>query len=168
MMILGKWRSPVENELKNTLLVEYKAIVAKLSECHGTIKHLTPRHDALAKLLETYGWAAEIEKLEADDDLKNNPEEAQSKGRKIEEWMYEFFSKNNNQWTKLSDLYVFLSEKGLRIGGKNPNSTLSAHLSNSQLFESDRMQGWRLKPEFVGVKHDKGDMRLRDLVEAPK
>jgi hypothetical protein len=151
MMILGKWRSPVENELKNTLLVEYKAIVAAISEAQETVRHLSPRHDALAVLLKTYGWGGDIELLESDDDISLNPEGTKSKGKKIEDLLKVFFNSNNNQLTRLSDLYVYLSEKGVRIGGKNPNSTLSAHLSNSNCFESDRTRGWRLKPDLLSL-----------------
>jgi hypothetical protein len=160
MMILGKWRSSVETDLKNTLLIEYKEIVAKISESHQTIKHLTPRHDALTKVLDAYGWLAEIEKLEADDDLAT--EGGKSKGKKIEELTRVFFEENNNQWTRLSDVYVYLSHKGLHIGGKNPNSLLSAHLSNSECFEGDRTKGWRMKPEFFGEKRPKGGIRPRE------
>jgi hypothetical protein len=163
MMILGKWRSSVENVLKHTLLVEYKEIVAKISESQQAIKHLAPRQDALAKLLEAYGWLADIEKLEADDDLAT--ESGKSKGKKIEELTVLFFADNNNQWTRLSDVYVYLTEKGLYVGGKNPNSLLSAHLSNSELFEGDRTKGWRIKPEHFVDKRPKGGIRPRELAE---
>jgi hypothetical protein len=152
MMILGKWRSPVEDDLKKNVMTEYKAIVAKLSECHATVKELTPRHDVLAKLIETYGWQGEIEKLELDDDFTNNPDVSKSKGQKIAELSTNFFHKNNNQWTPLSELYLYLTDRGIRIGGKNPNSTLSAHLSNSNLFEGTRTKGWRLKPEHARIR----------------
>ena len=148
-MILRKWRSPVESELKRTILTEYKAIVAQISEAHSTIKHLTPRHDIIAKMIETYGWLAEIEKLGPDDDTKGNTEESRTKGAKIADFAKDFFANNRNQWTRLSDLFVYLTEQGINIGGKNPNSTLSAHLSNAGLFEGDRTKGWRLKSEHL-------------------
>jgi hypothetical protein len=139
----------MEDRLKETLLLEYKELVAKDSEAKGILGYVGPRIEAIAKLLITYGWDKEIEKLEIDDDMANNPAEAKTKSKKIEDLLKGFFSTNNNQWTRLSDLFVFLSSKGMRLGGKNPNSTLSAHLSNSECFESDRTRGWRLKPEFV-------------------
>ena len=149
MLALVRWRSPVEEDFKKATLTEYKAIVAKLSEAHGIQKQLGPRHDVLAKLIEAYGWQAEIERLEPDDDMKGNPEGSKTKGLKIAEIVRDFFKKNNNQWTPASDLYVHLIGRGVSVGGKNPNSTLSAHLSNSEFFESDRAKGWRMKPIFV-------------------
>lgn len=148
-MVTVRWRSPVEDDFKTALLNEYKHVVAKLSEANSITKQLSPKHDSLAKLIETYGWLPEIEKLEPDDDIKGNPEAAKTKGLKIAQIAKEFFEANNNQWTPLSDLFVHMNGRGVRVGGKNPNSTLSAHLSNSEWFESDRTRGWRLKSEFA-------------------
>ena len=63
----------------------------------------------------------------------------------IEEAVSEILRANNNQGMKLSAIYSSLLEDGFHIRGKNPELNLSAHLSNSGLFVSDRKLGWRLR-----------------------
>jgi uncharacterized protein involved in type VI secretion and phage assembly len=137
----------VDDQFKKTTLEQYKFTVARISEAHEALKVLNPQFEALNKVIETFGWQGDVEHLEAGDDFKLKPDAARSKGQKIIELAAEFFNANNNQWTSLSDLYLYLIEKGVSIGGKNPNSNLSAHLSNSDQFTSERPKGWRMKPE---------------------
>jgi hypothetical protein len=135
----------VEEDLKKTILTEYRSVVAQMQEARDTIAVLEPRFQVLAKLLETYGWQGDANAIGPDDDARSGTEESKTKGEKIAALSMEFFTNNRNQWTRLSDLYLYLTDKGLNIGGKNPSSTLSAHLSNSALFEGSRTRGWRLR-----------------------
>ncbi len=145
MVLSAYWSDPMDDEFKKTTLEKYKFIVAKMSEAQDVLKFFQPQFEVLNKVIETFGWQSEVQSPEEGDDFQQKPDVARSKGEKIASLTSKFFQQNNNQWTSLSDLYLYLIGKGVAIGGKNPNSNLSAHLSNSDLFESDRAKGWRLK-----------------------
>jgi hypothetical protein len=143
------------DELKKVTIAEFKWLHAKLAEAQEAIADISPRINALAGLVNTYGWGKEIEALQQDDDWRTYPDLAKPKGQKIADLCAGFFDKNGNQWTRLSDLYLYLTEKGIDVGGKTPNSTLSAHLSNSGRFEGNRARGWRLKPDTASGEVEK-------------
>jgi hypothetical protein len=151
-MCLGKWSSPVEDELKKTILTEYKFVTGRISEAQEEVARLVPRMNSLTQLINIYGWTAEVERMEEGDDFKSHPEAAKTKGAKIAAVATKLFKENGNHWTRLTEIYLYLSENGIAIGGKNPNSTLSAHLSNSDRFEGDRAKGWRLKQEEASAR----------------
>lgn len=134
------------DDLKKVTIAEFKWLHSQLAEAQEAIALINPRIQALTGLVKTYGWEREIEALQKDDDWQKYPDLAKPKGQKIADLCAEFYAQNGNLWTRLSDLYLYLSQKGIDVGGKNPNSTLSAHLSNSGRFEGDRAKGWRLKP----------------------
>jgi len=46
--------------------------------------------------------------------------------------------------TPLGEIYDHLVKRGINIGGKTPKNTLSAVLSNSDLFEAHGRSGWTL------------------------
>lgn len=147
-----KWKTPVTDDLKKNVITEFKHLHAQISDAQETVAALTPRLNALQGLINSYGWTKEVEEIEQADDWQKFPDLAKPKGQKIAEFCHTYFAENGNQWTRLSDLFIYLTEKGITIGGKNPNSTLSAHLSNSNRFEGERARGWRLKSEFLPPK----------------
>lgn len=49
------------------------------------------------------------------------------------------------------ELVMFLAERGYEVGGQEPVSTLSARLSRSQRFVSDRKYGWMTKEMADGA-----------------
>jgi hypothetical protein len=146
---LDRWKTPVTDELKKSTIAEFKYLWAQHSEATETLATIGPRLNALNTLIQTYGWNREVEEIEQADDWKGFPALAKSKGEKIAQLLTEYFSRNGNQWTRLSELFLHLASNGVMVGGKNPNSTLSAHLSNAGQFESDRSKGWRLKDKAL-------------------
>jgi hypothetical protein len=147
-----KWDTPVTDDLKKTTIEEFKLLSVQISDAQELVAALTPRLNALQGVINTYGWSADVEQLEQADDWLKHPDLAKPKGQQIAGLCREFFANNGNTWSRLSELFVYLTSRGMTIGGKNPNSTLSAHLSNSGRFEGDRGKGWRLKPEFMPTK----------------
>jgi hypothetical protein len=149
---LNRWNTPVTDDLKKNAIAEYKYLSAQTAEAQEVISAAQPRINSLWNLFATYGWTKEVEEIEQADDWPKFPDLAKPKGQKIAELCEEYYVANGNQWTRLSDLFMYLVSKGVMISGKNPNSTLSAHLSNSDRFESDRGKGWRLKGPLYAIK----------------
>ena len=54
---------------------------------------------------------------------------------------------------KTVELLPLLRDRGVEVGGKDPIATLSARLSNTDEFESNRKEGWW----FAGVPRPSGD-----------
>jgi hypothetical protein len=129
---------------------EYRQLAAQIQEASATMKALQPKLDRVAAVIQAYGLEAELDRLEPGDNWKAGDAASKSKGEQIANETARFLREGGNYWIRTSDIYSRLLECGISIGGKNPNSTLSAHLSNSKMFESDRARGWRLKPKFVG------------------
>jgi hypothetical protein len=146
---LDRWKTPVTDELKKTTIAEFKYLMAQHSEAQEILASIGPRLTALSSVIQTYGWTREVEELEQADDWKSFPNLAKPKGEKIAQLLTDFFARNGNQWTRLSELFMYLASNGVMVGGKNPNSTLSAHLSNAGQFESERSKGWRLKDKAL-------------------
>jgi hypothetical protein len=140
---------PVAEEFKDAILKEYKVLASRLHEARGTIHALEPRRIELAKLIKVYGLEKEIEEFEKQDE---NSQEGLTLTERVIRASNKYFMDNNNHWTRLSDLYVYLAENGITVGGKNPNSTLSAHLAKAEHFENDRNRGWRIKPDTLGFQ----------------
>lgn len=59
----------------------------------------------------------------------------------------EHYLRVNPGWHHASEIYDFVTSQGIEIGGKNPKSNLTAHMSSAGRFVSDRTKGWRLKTE---------------------
>ena len=59
----------------------------------------------------------------------------------------EKFLRENQGWRRATVIYDALSAQGIEIGGQNPKSNLTAHMSASGRFVSDRERGWRLKTD---------------------
>ena len=59
----------------------------------------------------------------------------------------ETFLRINPGWHTASEIYDHLTARGIEVGGKNPKSNLTAHMSSAGRFVSDRAKGWRLKHE---------------------
>jgi len=59
----------------------------------------------------------------------------------------ERFLKSHPGWQTASAIYYALDQEGIEIGGQNPKGNLTAHMSSSGRFISDRIRGrgWRLK-----------------------
>jgi hypothetical protein len=146
----------MEDEFKKATISEFKALHSKLAEAQELIQDVTPRLNAVTGIVRTYGWEREIEQLAQDDDWQKFPDIAKRKGEKIALLCAEYLLENDNKPTRLSELYMFLTTRGMDVGGKNPNSTLSAHLSNSGHFEGDRAKGWRLKKGYLPARKGKG------------
>jgi hypothetical protein len=137
----------VEDKLKEATIGQYKWTVTQIDDFKAAINALVPQRDTLAATIKAFGWDKDVDMVEAGDDFANFPDAAKTKAQQIEQVAKDLFTGNGNQWTRLGDIFLYLTGRGLKIGGRNTNSTLSAHLSNSDLFESDRTQGWRIKPE---------------------
>jgi hypothetical protein len=146
---LDRWKTPVTDELKKSTIAEFKYLWAQQAEATELLAAISPRLTALNNLIQTYGWAREVDEIEQADDWKAFPNLAKPKGEKIAQILTDYFTRNNNQWTRLSDLFLHLANNGVMVGGKNPNSTLSAHLFNAGYFESERSKGWRLKDKAL-------------------
>ena len=129
------------------LMREYRDLAVQLSEARTLIGLLDPRFQKIAELIKAYGLEERLERQEPGDDPKSNL--LMSKGGAIAQAASDLLGANGNSWIKLSDLYSHLVAIGVYVGGKNPSSTLSAHLSNSKMFEGDRAKGWRLRPKFA-------------------
>jgi hypothetical protein len=142
---LDRWKTPVTDDLKKSTLAEVRCLALQHSEMTEGLSTISARLTALTNLVHTYGWSADLEQLEQADDWRGFPALAKPKGEKIAQLLTEYFTRNGNQWTRLSELFLHLANNGVMVGGKNTNSTLSAHLSNSGRFENDRSKGWRLK-----------------------
>lgn len=59
----------------------------------------------------------------------------------------ERFLRDRPGWHHASEIYEYVTSRGIEIGGKNPKSNLTAHMSSAGRFVSDRAKGWRLKTE---------------------
>ena len=129
------------------MMAEYRHLASQISEANDLMRRLQPRLDKLAAAIQAWGLDAELEKMEVGDDVKSGGDAAKSKGEMIAHATADLLLGGGNRWTKTSDIYWHLVNSGISIGGKNPNSTLSAHLSNSKMFLSDRIKGWCLNSE---------------------
>ncbi|MFD0916847.1 hypothetical protein ACFQ14_10555 [Pseudahrensia aquimaris] len=132
------------NDFEEKMITEFRQLALKISEAQEIIQTLAPKHQKLADLIKTYGLDAQVDDLLDDAD----PEKSQKKGAKIAHEVSLLFRANGNAWMRLSDIHDYLLANGIKIGGRNPNSNLSAHLSNAGGFEVQRAKGWRLEPSF--------------------
>ncbi len=133
------------DEFEERLITEHRRLASRISELSGELKELRPRFEKISEAIKAYGLEGRLDRPEQGDDLKADVEAAATKGQELSQAAAELIVENGNRWTKLSDIYEEIVRRGIAIGGRNPNSTLSAHLSNSKWFESDRAKGWRLK-----------------------
>jgi hypothetical protein len=134
------------------MMAEFRQIALQISEANDIIRLLQPRLDKLTGMIQAYGLDAKLDKIKAGDDIKAGGEAVKSKGEIIAVAAAELLREGSNRWTKTSEIHWHLVNKGISIGGKNPHATLSAHLSNSKIFNSDRIKGWQLRPEHVDQK----------------
>ena len=143
-----------EDGLKDQLVTEYRTLEIEAQEAKESIveaqaklQEAARKMQALMTTIKQFGWEAE---LHSDEPLPALFDQAPAKkGKQIADAAATFLRSYDNEWIPLSNIFVVLANQGIQIGGKNPASTLSAHLSNSGLFESDRSKGWRLKKEHL-------------------
>ena len=57
----------------------------------------------------------------------------------------EAYLEANPGWRSVTEIYDDVVRQGVDIGGLSPRGNLTAHMSSSGRFLSDRQRGWRLK-----------------------
>lgn len=130
-----------QSEFEQNMITEFRQLAVKISEAQELIQELTPKHQQLAATLKAYGLDEQVNDV-LDDEIDTEP--AKKKGEKVATILRDYFIANHNTWTRLSELHDHLLHSGVAIGGRNPKSNLSAHLSNAGIFQVQRARGWRL------------------------
>lgn len=149
-------RDPLEDQLVTKyqeLQIALQEANERLKDAQEIIRELTPKLKSLEATIIRFGWYDRIgdntsEEIEGMAELIFGDE---GKGSRIAKAAKQYLRNHGNEWTRLSVLYSEISGYGIKIGGKNPSSTLSAHLSNSGWFESDRTKGWRILPNVLAA-----------------
>lgn len=75
----------------------------------------------------------------------------------------EAYLRKNPGWQTAAEIYNALVAQGVEIGGQNPRSNLTAHMSSAGRFVSDRTRGWRLK----GERGETGGATIEERSDAP-
>jgi hypothetical protein len=141
-------------KLRDELVNEYRKISIDIDEAKSKIRdlqtklqELSPELDQLYKTITQFGWLEYLDAEHPDDKPPTGLLGANKKGESIARAAETFLISGDNEWRTLAEIFEFVAEQGILIGGKNPTSTLSAHLSNANIFESDRSRGWRILKE---------------------
>lgn len=141
-----------EIDFEDRLMNEYRKLASQIVDAQAVLKELTPRLDKVFETIKAYGLEDRLNELTEEDDIANGAPAARKKGQRIEYEVGQILTENQNRWMKISEIYPRLLERGISIGGKNPNSNLSAHLSNSEAFEGSRTKGWRLIAKYYDAE----------------
>jgi hypothetical protein len=63
-------------------------------------------------------------------------------------------------WRSVQEIYDAITLMGIEIGGQNPKSNMTAHMSSSGRFVSSRLKGWKRKDDPTGDEDDDGEPTL--------
>ena len=130
------------NELRAQLAADPRSIRAKKLE--DVILFLSDRVDAEP-------LAVVITPPAGREDIRSSVSKRELIADAAEEYLRE-----NPGWRSAAEIFHAVRMKGIDVGGQNPRGNLTAHMSMSGRFVSERSKGWRLKSEADVENDDQG------------